>query len=203
MNINVSFDDHFLWNEFGKHKQEKYKTPNIFCNILFEYFDKIINLKNINKALETGTYQGHSAMCLSKLFDTVDTVELFVKQNPYNNESLVDLYKKIQKDYSNISFHEGSSPMAMKDIFEKNKDETFFILLDAHTFNYSPMIEELKAIKNYSNKNDHVIMIDDCSFLGHNGYPPPDELIKTILEINKDYKITNTFQGNSILLVHI
>lgn len=202
MNTNFCFDGHFLWEEFGKEKQSQFKTPNIFCNILLQYADTISNLKTTNKALETGTYQGHSAICLSKMFNTVDTIELFIQKNPYNNESLEKLYSEIKQNHANINFHEGSSPVVMKDILEKNKDETFVILLDAHTFNYSPMLEELKAIKEYSNKNDHIIIIDDCRFLGYNGYPPAEQMAQAVFEINKDYKIINTLQGNGILLIH-
>lgn len=201
-NTNICFEGHVLWEEFGKHKQQFFKTPNIFCNILLQYYDKIPALKNITKAIETGTYQGHTAMCLSKLFDTVDTIELFVEQNPYNKKSLKETYEIIKQTHKNITFYGGSSIDNIKIILEENKDETFFILLDAHTFEYSPMIDELKMIKKYSNKNDHLIMIDDCVFLGKHGYPSFEELIKAVIEINPEYKITNTFQGNSILLIH-
>jgi len=203
MNTNFCFDGHFLWKEFGENKKDLFKTPNIFCNILLSYYDKLKNLKDINLALETGTYEAHSAMCMSKLFSNVSTVELYAEQNPYNNKNLLELYKNIKKEYNNIDFYFGESPKFLKELISQNPDETFFILLDAHTFNYSPMIDELDAIKNNSNKNDHIIMIDDCNFLGYNGYPSYDILQKCILNINSDYKITNTFQGNGILLIHI
>lgn len=202
MNTNVCFDGHFLWNEFGKEKQNLFKTPNIFCNILLEYYDQIPNLKNVTKAIETGTFQAHSAMCLSKLFDTVDTIELFSENNQYSNESLLKLYESIKPNYKNITFHDGASPIVLKNILQQNKDETYFILLDAHTFNYSPMIHELESIKQNSNKKDHIIMIDDCNFLGRNGYPPAQDLIEAIKNINSNYKIINTFQGNQIILIY-
>lgn len=202
MNINVDFANHFLWEEFGVEKQNKFKTPNIFCNILLQYYDYIPSLKQISKTIETGTYEAHSAICLSKLFETVDTIELFSDNNPYNNKCLTSLYLQISKEHPNINFHNGNSPEIMKNIFETNKNETFFILLDAHTFNYSPMIDELNSIKNYSNKKDHVIMIDDCNFLGRNGYPSLDSLVKCLSEINSEYKVINTHQGNGIILIY-
>jgi|688.fasta_scaffold38270_2 hypothetical protein len=202
MNIEVNFKDHFLWEEFGKNKQETHPTPNIFCNILLQYFDNIKSLKNITKAIETGTYEAHSAMCLSKLFDKVETIELFSQNNPYNNKSLTELYENIKIDYKNINFHFGKSHEIMENLFKQNPNETFFILLDAHTFNYSPMLEELKSIQQFSNKKDHVIMIDDCRFLGANGYPKVNELIESLSSINSEYKILNTNQGNGILLIY-
>jgi hypothetical protein len=45
-------------------------------------------------------------------------------------------------------------------------------------------------------------MIDDCRFLGANGYPKVNELIESLSSINSEYKILNTNQGNGILLIY-
>lgn len=178
------------------------KAPNTCTAILNVMYSRIDRLKNINMAIETGTYLGNGAIDLSKMFDMVWTVELYPDNNPYdNNLSLRKIHENINKEYKNINFIYGNSIEGLQNILKENCDITFFIHLDAHTFNYSPMLHELEAIEKYSNKKDHIILIDDCKFLGTNGYPTYTEMKNSILKINSEYNIFNTGLGNDYILV--
>jgi hypothetical protein len=65
-----------------------------------------------------------------------------------------------------------------------------------------PLKEELKLIKQSSNRNDHVILIDDCRDLGQGDFPTLSEFEELIKDINPNYTIINTFEGNHIYLVY-
>jgi hypothetical protein len=74
--------------------------------------------------------------------------------------------------------------------------------LDAHDILESPLKEELSVIKESSNRNDHVILIDDCRDLGQGNFPTLQELKDALYGINPNYTIINTEQGNQIYLVY-
>jgi hypothetical protein len=65
-----------------------------------------------------------------------------------------------------------------------------------------PLKEELSAIKGASNRNDHVILIDDCRDLGQGNFPTIQEFKDALYSINLNYTIINTEQGNHIYLVY-
>ena len=81
-------------------------------------------------------------------------------------------------------------------------NERFLILLDAHSGPYTPLKGELDSIKNYSNRKDHVIIIDDCKHLGQGTFPDLSEFETLLREINPEYNIINTQEGNQIYLVY-
>ena len=81
-------------------------------------------------------------------------------------------------------------------------DERFFILLDAHSMLDGPLKHELELIKNSSNRNDHVILVDDCRDLGQGEYPTLDEFTELIKSINPNYTIKNTLVGNHVYLIY-
>ena len=177
------------------------KAPNYFITILNVMYPRIDRLKNINMAIETGTHLGNGAIELSRIFDMVWTIELYPDNNPYDDVQLRPIHENINKQHKKINFIYGNSIESLQNILKENANTSFFILLDAHTFNYSPMLHELEAIEKYSNKKDHIIMIDDCRFLGMNGYPTFEEMRTSILKINPEYNIFNTGLGNGIHLI--
>jgi hypothetical protein len=198
MNINYNFDGHFLWNLCSEEHKKTFKVPNWFANIFIEYFDKINRLKDINNFIETGTYLGHTSIVCSQLFDTVDTIELFDDHNPYVGISLKELYSNITKDYSNIKIHIGESFKLLNAILAANPNTPYVFLLDAHTNGYTPLMKELEAIKINSKTNQHIIMIDDCNATGGN-YPPRNDIINKLLDINPNYTIE--YHNNNNIMV--
>ena len=201
MRINVNFNNHKLWNTCSEFHKKTLSCPNIFGHILYEYYNKIDRLKNIKNAIETGTFDARTSVFFSHIFDNVDTIELYDSLNPYTNTSFSDLYSNIKKENTNINFHFGNSANVLQTIFKSNPDTSYLILLDAHTESQTPLIEELNAIK-LSNKKDHVILIDDCSYLGNGVYPSESEVIELLMDINENYNIVKTNYGNGITIVY-
>ena len=142
--------------------------------------------------IETGTHHGAGAFRWSKLVDHVHTIEL--------GEDLHLSSKEKYKDVSNITFHHGSSAEVLREILP-SIDERLIIFLDAHgsggdtVFDDSvgrfgsPLLGELKAIKECSPRNDHVIIIDDTDDLNTLNYPTTQEIEAALLDINPDYHI--------------
>jgi hypothetical protein len=86
---------------------------------------------------------------------------------------------------------------------EHNPDEPFVIILDAHEpQNGSPILAELDIISRCSNRQDHVILIDDGIDFGANGYPSLEEIKYKALTINDLYLIENTGVGRSIHIIY-
>jgi hypothetical protein len=65
-----------------------------------------------------------------------------------------------------------------------------------------PLTEELKSIKSASNRNDHVMLIDDCRDLGQGNFPTLAEFETLLRDINPNYNIINTKEGNHIYLIY-
>jgi len=180
-------------------------VPNVFTQILYTYKDTIPNLSTINNAIETGTYQGDTAEIFAEHFDNVYTVEKYVEQNNAYcvGSNLLDLYKNLHTKYNHINFYSGDSASFLQRILSEHSDTRFIILLDAHTHNYSPVIQELNSIRDFSNVKDHVIIIDDVADVGTNGWPTVEEFNQSIKEINTDYKIITTAFGRKTTLIYI
>lgn len=201
MRIDVNFDKNKLWDTCSEIHKKTLSCPNIFGHILYEYYDKVDRLKNIQNAIETGTFDARTAVFFSHVFDTVDTIELYDTINPYTNTSFSESYSQIKNKHKNINFHFGNSGHVLANILQDNPYTTYVILLDAHTSSQTPLLDELKSIK-LSNKNDHVIVIDDCFYWGNGIYPSEVEVKKMLLDINKDYNVVMTKHGNGITIAY-
>lgn len=179
-------------------------VPNVFTQMLYLYKDIInVNFDKIEHALETGTFEGDTAEIFSEHFENVYTVEKFVENNSYNGETkLIDIYKKLRKKHPNINFYSGDSPGFIKNVLSKNSDKQFVILLDAHIPGHSPVINELHAIKESSNRKDHIILVDDCYDLGTHGWPTKSQFEAAVKNINDNYKIEYTDYGRKIAIIY-
>lgn len=180
--------------------------PNPFLQVLYLHKDKIKNLQSIEYAIETGTYLGHSTVIFADCFSWVHTVEKApVALTKFNNPiDLVSRYTTLRKRYPNISFNFSGSVSFLQKILKRYPDTWFVFLLDAHTIHTAPIIEELKAIEVLSNRDDHVLIIDDTADINNKsrGWPMQKEFENAILAINPDYQITYTPYGNRICIVY-
>ena len=176
--------------------------PNLFVSLLYQYQDRIPNLNEVNFAIETGTHDARTSIFLAEHFDVAFTVELFPDRNPYDGRSYRETYAQLSEKYGNLTFLEGNSAEVLKSVLEELPDERFFILLDAHSMLEGPLREELGAIREASNRNDHVMLIDDCRDLGQGNFPTLQEFTDSLKTINPDYTIINTMEGNHIYLVY-
>lgn len=152
-----------------------------------------MSLQNVNELknfkndifFETGTYEGWLTRIAKDFgFTKVVTIEI-------NNE----LYNKaisMSTEYQDIEFHLGNSVDIMKNILPNYIEEKITFWLDAHPSGYCdentwPIFQELITIKNYSKRNDHIILIDDIRLFS----PEQIEKAKKLaLDINPDYKIS-------------
>lgn len=202
MKLNLDYTGDQRWNDMSREHRESASLPNLFLDILYKYQDKIPNLQDINFAVETGTHDARTSIFLAEHFDIVFTIELYPDKNPYDGMSYKQLYEEINQKHNNLTFLFGDSREVLGTVLSELPDERFFILLDAHSMLQGPLKEELKLIKESSNRNDHVILIDDCRDLGQGDYPTLDEFTALIKSINPNYTIENTLVGNHVHLIY-
>ena len=202
MKLNLDYTGDSRWEQMSDIHKQSLPIPNLFVSVLYQYQDKIPNLNEINFAIETGTHDARPSIFLAEHFDVAFTVELFPDRNPYDGRSYRESYEQLAEKYGNLTFLEGNSAEVLKSVLEELPDERFFILLDAHSMLEGPLREELGAIKAASNRNDHVMLIDDCRDLGQGNFPTLQEFTDALKTINPDYNIINTMEGNHIYLVY-
>jgi predicted O-methyltransferase YrrM len=126
-----------------------------------QYFKKevcrLIDKYNIKTVVETGTYEGQSSIEFSKLVDNVHTFEI---NKRYHDESA-----ELLKDYPNVTQYLGNSAELLCNVIPKIDDEYVLYFLDAHWYNYCPLLDEIRAIAKYG-KNKSIIIIHDFKVPG-------------------------------------
>ena len=202
MKLNLDYTGDSRWEQMSDIHKTSLPIPNLFVSLLYQYQDKIPNLNEINFAIETGTHDARTSIFLAEHFDVAFTVELFPDRNPYDGKSYRQIYEDIKKTHENLTFLFGDSREVLGNVLYELPDERFFILLDAHSMLEGPLREELKLIKQSSNRNDHIMLIDDCRDLGQGNFPTLSEFEELIKDINPNYTIINTFEGNHIYIVY-
>ena len=202
MKLNLDYTGDPRWDDMSREHRETSSLPNLFLDILYKYQNEIPNLQDISFAVETGTHDARTSKFLAEHFDVVFTIELFPDKNPYDGKTFRELYEEINKTYENLTFLFGDSRDILGTVLSELPDERFFILLDAHSMLDGPLKHELELIKNSSNRNDHVILVDDCRDLGQGEYPTLDEFTELITSINPNYTIKNTLVGNHVYLIY-
>jgi hypothetical protein len=234
----VNYKNSAAWDVCSESHKKQLLVPNVFLHtLLFHQTREGFDLKNVNCALETGTFMGNTSLILSDYFSKVYTVEKHLDINPYfartpeeerkGHRSLRPFIEEQFKDKQNIYFKEGDSLPFIKHTFESNPDERFFILLDSHEDSFTTILLELDFIKKYSNRSDHVIIIDDGKFFHNHGtstgkgmhgpHPSYDNigfiskelLYEHIFQISSNYIILDTglpehvdFSGSEMIIAY-
>jgi len=142
---------------------------------------------NADNFVETGTLSGGTTNKARLIFDSVYTVELGKKLY----QAACDRFKNDK----NVHVYYGDSGSVLTKILPNVTGKIIF-WLDAHASggdtamgsSYSPVIEELQAIK-ISKIADAVILIDDLRDFYEQTWPHISQAIKAFLEINPQYKI--------------
>lgn len=107
---------------------------------------------NIDIAIETGTFKGQTTKLFASLFKEVHTIEL--KEEMYREA------KPKLGQFSNIQCHLGDSAVVLNYLLPPLKDRRILFYLDAHWYNFWPLLDELDTIaKNH--KDNCIIVIDD------------------------------------------
>lgn len=105
---------------------------------LLEWTLELSKKFNLNTFFETGTYHGETSKIVSQYFEKVITVE--------NNPDFYNIATNTLKNISNCNSYLGSSPEIMNQYLKEN-DSSVFFFLDAHWYDYLPLLDELKTIK--------------------------------------------------------
>ncbi len=139
--------------------------------------------------VETGTYGGDSVQkALTVGFHEIRTIE-------FDPISFRDATRRFENN-SAVKIFNGDSSKILWDVI-KDIDQPITFWLDAHIYpplsgvKNCPLIEELEQIKKHPIKT-HTILIDDmhCADTDAFDFLSKEDLIKKILEINPNYKIT-------------
>lgn len=149
--------------------------------------------------IETGTYMGEGIYkaLSSDSFQYIYSIEIDTLRHLTS--------KELFSTFDNVTLIKGDSGKLLKLVLKHVKDPCTF-WLDAHFCNddceygdkWSPIIEELEAIKNHHIKN-HTIIIDDFRCMDNKhfdkkrnipiGFPGKENLLEILNSINTDYII--------------
>jgi hypothetical protein len=195
MKLDIDYTNDPRWSQFDREKTD-FVVPNVFLDVILKYKERIPHLQDIEEAVETGTFMGNTAQFFAAHFNRVYTVEKNL------TDEKIKSYKQIRQTNKNIEFYHGSSDKALETIIQNNPDTTFLFLLDAHDEYESPLTGELNAIFKYSNKRNHVILIDDCYDLGYGNWPNKTQMYEMLNKINNDFVIENTKIGRDIYIAY-
>jgi hypothetical protein len=137
--------------------------------------------------LETGTYMGDTVAFLKYDFEQLISIEL--------SENLANRAIKRFANDSHIRIIQGDSTYQLSKIlasvqspvtfwldghYSSEFQEGFEYIITAKGSKYTPIMEELREIKNYRDFK-HVILIDDARlFVGKDDYPTKDEVRKFV-----------------------
>ena len=115
-------------------------------------FRRLVKQHRIKSIIETGTYKGATTRELSKMVESVYTIE--------SNEKFLRIAAKNLKDCANVKLFHGSSPHILRKILPGIKTPALFFL-DAHWERNWPILDELKEIARAGGFSKSVIIIHD------------------------------------------
>lgn len=122
---------------------------------------EIIKLKNefnIQSCIETGTHQANTTLELAKIFNKVKTIE--IKEEYFNNShKIIKQFLNNNKDIQ-ISIYRGTSPNVLKRIILPYVVQPVLFYLDAHWYNYNPLLDELQTIGDFSFTKSVIVIHD-------------------------------------------
>ena len=165
---------------------------------------KIIKKYNIKNIFETGTYLGATTKVLSALVQNIYTVEC--------NSSYFKKSEEFLKNCKNVKMYLGNSPEIMSKIIPNLKGNTLFFL-DAHWYNYCPLIDEIKTIEKYKKENPVLIVHDfkvpgkNFGYDSYNGqdyeYSWVEPHIKSLYSNKFTYKYNDVAEGSNRGVLYI
>jgi hypothetical protein len=153
----------------------------------------VSKILNLDIFVETGTYEGESALKMSQYFKRVFTIEA--------SDNLFKISQHKLKKFDNIEAYLGDSRKILNSIIEIENNVLFW--LDAHwsggnTYGENdecPVIEELNAI--FKHKKNYAILIDDARL-----FIAPPIRPHNFLNWPSILDISNTIPKDFDLLIH-
>ena len=184
------------YTTFMENKNKFWNLPNQTNAFNGDKFveDEFIKLKenhNIVNAVETGSYMFGTTMWFSENFNHVYTFEI--------SDEFYQYGKELIRDKQNISAFHSDSVMGLNKIIRSIKGNTIFFL-DAHWYDYCPLLDELESISKFN--YTPVIVIHDFKtphkHLGydfHNEQPFSIDFISD--KLNKIYPLGYDYYYNN------
>jgi hypothetical protein len=157
-----------------------------FLQILEKFrFQNKISMEDIDTFFECGTAAAQTAMAMSAYYNVI-TVEFLEELHTENTMKRGLKYP--------IDFRLGDGKKELKKYLINNPEKRLLILLDDHDPDYNAWIlEQLSIIKTHSNRNDHIILVDDFNCFGMGTYPRDfAEFSSAVKEINPRYIIEDS-----------
>lgn len=108
-------------------------------------------IHRIQTIIETGTYLGNTTLAFSAMAPHIHTIE--------NNHQFVAIARRKFKNKKNIRLHIGSSPEVLRVLLPKIRSRSLFFL-DAHWYNYFPLLDELRAIAKHADITKVIVIHD-------------------------------------------
>lgn len=191
MKLNTPFTNYHL-NRLGRDLKELIKYP--FWKIHSKdkpdnhlYKRKRIRLLNKSRDykvfIETGTFYGQMIFAVKNIFETIISVELF--------QDLYLLNHEIFKNSNKVKIFQGDSSSRLAEMIGSRKGGILF-WLDGHYSGSgtgmgeltSPILKELKIIKDKKLEKSCILIDDIRLFNGSDGYPTLAEAILLLKEID-------------------
>lgn len=164
-----------------------------FLEVL-ELISDNVDISDVQTFIECGTGRtGDNAVHFSNFFNVV-TID--------NDPKLYQRYNLREGIKNNIEWILGDGSINLKSLLLERPDERFVILLDDHNLYTSFIEQEMQIICDCSNRNDHIIIVDDMEFAGKGSYPTIERLEQLSKQINSDYCIENTNIGHDIHVIY-
>jgi hypothetical protein len=147
-------------------------------------YTKFLAIKRLKKAagaktlIEAGTFRGIMAARCSQIFERVYTIEL--------DHNLAVSATRYLRNKKNVKVIEGDALEVIPELLEREEFQSVLLFLDGH---YSrgetacgdlpePAAEELRALVNYRDKINAIVIDDLRSFGTEQDFPKKSELLK-------------------------
>jgi len=141
------------FKSFQAPHQEDFRkvSPSAFTSSLEigSFFEHLKQTYSINTIIETGSYLGQTSLFFAHVFENVHTIEISEGYYNWTQEAL--------KNYPNTTCHFGSSEKVLQEILPSLENSPLIFYLDAHWYDYWPLLSELEAIS--MTHRDHCIIV--------------------------------------------
>lgn len=137
-----------------ENEKQRIEDEQIFAGDYYIKYEleKLINKFGVKSIVETGTAEGKSTLEMSSMVNNVYTIEI--------NEKSYNVAQERLNKSKNVKMYLGNSPEVLRSIIEEIEYPALFYL-DAHWFNYWPILDELEIISQSNHADETLIFIHD------------------------------------------
>lgn len=153
---------------------------DVYKNLEIKGLSELRDIFSIDTFVETGTFRGNSTIRAAEVFEKVYTIEL--------RKEFYDIAWKNLELLDNVQCILGDSSSVLQDVLQNIGTKRVLFWLDGHDDAYTPILEELEAIKD-SNCRNEVFLIDDMQSFNSLDYPSINTLVEKIKSIDSSYNI--------------